>query len=209
MHLKRNYDTIALFYDRLARLVYGEALIEAQVSHLKAIPARAHILIVGGGTGRILEEIAKVYSSGLCITYIDASAKMIALAKSRDTAGNKVTFIASRIEAIEAYALYDVVITPFVLDNFTDEQLPQIGASIDKQLKTNGTWLYCDFQNTNVFWQQALLKIMYFFFRLTCGIEASRLPAADAWFAQNGYQLKEQITFMNGFVASCIYEKKG
>ena len=79
--LERNYDSIALIYDRLARLVYGRSLVNAQLYLLDAIPAEAHVLIVGGGTGWVLEEITKRHPSGLSIDYIDAASKMVALAK--------------------------------------------------------------------------------------------------------------------------------
>ena len=55
-----NYDNSAWFYDGLSRVVYGNALISSQVYLLQFIPSNATILIVGGGTGRLLEEIAKI-----------------------------------------------------------------------------------------------------------------------------------------------------
>ena len=191
-------------------MVYGRALVKAQQYLATSIPPYARVLIVGGGTGWVLEEIAKVYHSGLYITYIDSSPKMIALAKKRNAVENMVTFIAAPIETIVAddvYDVYDVVFTPFLFDNFTDDSLRKIFSLIDKRLVKDGSWLYCDFQNTDVFWQKALLKVMYFFFRTICGIAANELPDAVGCFASYGYQVKEQKTFMSNFVVSSIYKK--
>ena len=68
-----NYDNSAWFYDRLSRLIYGKALVRSQVYLLRYIPAGSIILIAGGGTGWILEEISKLHPSGLKITYVEIS----------------------------------------------------------------------------------------------------------------------------------------
>jgi len=205
--LKRNYDTIAWFYDRLAGLVFGRTLVNAQLYLVSSIPAGSRILIVGGGTGWILEKIAAQHPSGLKITYIDASAKMIALAVKRKCGDNHVLFIAQGIETVMLAGAFDVVITPFLFDNFTDNSLRKIFADIDSLLKTKGLWLYCDFQNTTVLWQRAVLRVMYWFFRGSCGIEATHLPDAKACFAEHGYIVMSRRDFMNGFVTAVMYNK--
>jgi ubiquinone/menaquinone biosynthesis C-methylase UbiE len=168
--VKRNYDSIAFIYDRLAGLVYGRALRDAQIYLVQTIPANAHVLILGGGTGWILEEIAKVHPGGLVIDYVDASAKMTALAAKRNYRQNQVNFITARVEELEhGVKQYDVVITPFLLDNFTDEMLGEIFPVIDKHLSNNGVWLYADFRNTDVAWQRSMLKIMYVFCMFSLG----------------------------------------
>ena len=207
MFLERNYDNIAFFYDRLAGAVYGKSLIAAQQYLVKYIPANANVLIIGGGTGWILEEIANVHSSGLYITYIDASAKMIALAQKRDVGENRIKFIARPIQALEKGTVYDVILTPFFFDNFTNQNLKKIFSSVHSCTSPKGIWLYCDFQNTDIFWQKKILKIMYLFFKVSCGIEADRLPDADACFSEYGYRSKEQKLFMSGFVKSVVYER--
>ena len=206
--MKRNYDTIAFFYDRLARLVYGKTLVNAQRYLLSAVPARAHILIAGGGTGWILEELAKTHESGLTIDYIDASGKMIALAEKRNIGNNKVTFITSQIEDVQLSPEgYDVVITPFLFDNFTDSTLEKVFPVIDRQLKKDGAWLFCDFADTKILWQKAVLQVMYAFFRLSCGIEASHLPDTAGLFSWHGYKVCGQKTFMKEFIVARIYKR--
>ncbi|HEY2583916.1 MAG TPA: methyltransferase domain-containing protein, partial [Mucilaginibacter sp.] len=95
-----NYNNSAWFYDKLSGMVYGRALINAQVYLLQYIPEGAHVLIVGGGTGWILEEITKIHPSGLQITYVEIAADMIALSKKRNTGNNKVVFINEAIENV-------------------------------------------------------------------------------------------------------------
>jgi len=206
--LKRSYDTIAFIYDRLARLVFGSTLIRAQQYLLvNTISPGGSILIVGGGTGWILEEITFIQASGLNITYVDASAKMVALAKKRNTGANKVTFIALPIQQVVIDDVYDIVLTPFFFDNFTNEDAQEIFSSIDRSMNRGGVWLYCDFNKTTVFWQKTVLKIMYFFFRISCGIKTDKLPDMGSCFAKHGYQLKNQKTFLNGFINAAVYTR--
>jgi len=205
--LKRNYDTIAGIYDRLARLVFGNAQTNAQLYLLQAIPPLSHILIAGGGTGWILEEIANIHPSGLTITYIDASLKMVSLAKKRNVGKNAIAFIAAPVESVLLEGTYDVVLTPFFFDNFSQKSLEKIFLQIDQSLSPDCTWLYCDFNDTGLGWQRMLLKIMYVFFRSLCGIEATHLPDADALFSKFRYKEKVQETFMKGFISAVAYKR--
>ncbi|HVV54711.1 MAG TPA: class I SAM-dependent methyltransferase, partial [Mucilaginibacter sp.] len=153
-----NYNNSAWFYDRLSRMVYGKALIRAQVYLLKDIPAKSKVLIVGGGTGWILEEIAKVYQSGLTITYVEIAKNMMRLSRKRNAGNNEVVFINNAIEHVALQSDYDVTITPFLFDNFTEENLQIIFQYIHGCLKPGGLWLNADFQLTGKWWQKLLLK---------------------------------------------------
>ncbi len=202
-----NFNNSAWFYDRLSGLVYGDALIEAQVWLLSYVPANAHVLIVGGGTGWILEELAKLYPTGLTITYVEVAAAMMAKSKKRNVLKNGVTYINEAIENIEFIYLFDVVITPFLFDNFTEDTLSKVFAGIHQYLKPEGLWLNTDFQLTDKWWQRLLLKIMFLFFRTICNIEASRLPAIESRFAENGYFRTTEKTFYGNFIISKVLVK--
>jgi ubiquinone/menaquinone biosynthesis C-methylase UbiE len=73
MNVLVNYNYIASFYDRLCQLVFGQSVKNAQIASLGFIPPTSNVLIVGAGTGWILEEINKIHQNGLSITYIDIS----------------------------------------------------------------------------------------------------------------------------------------
>ncbi|TSJ42770.1 class I SAM-dependent methyltransferase [Mucilaginibacter corticis] len=202
-----NYDNSAWFYDRLSRLVYGKALINAQVYLLQFIKPNSNILIVGGGTGWILEELAKIHPTGLKITYIEISANMMTLSKKRWVADNQVTFINSAAEDVAATTRFDVLITPFLFDNFKEETLQKIFAHLHAQLKTGGIWLNTDFQLSGKWWQNVLLKSMFIFFRLICGIETSVLPDIEKEFNLYKYNVIAEKTFFGDFILSIAYNK--
>lgn len=206
--MNKGYDNVSWFYDRLSRLVFGNKLHAAECYFLSAIMPADNILIAGGGSGLILEDITKLHPRGLSITYIDASPKMIALAQERNAGDNKVSFIASPVQNIKLSSDYDVIITPFLFDNFAGATATEVFKHLDRSLHSNGQWLYTDFRNTGKAKHGLLLKSMYMFFGTLCGIRTSTLPDMDALFAQHAYELKKESSSMNGFVASMVYVKQ-
>lgn len=202
-----NYDNSAWFYDRLSRMVYGKALIQSQVYLLKHIPENSSILIAGGGTGWILEEITKIHPSGLTITYAEISPNMMALSKKRNVGNNKVTFVNEPVEDTKESTVYDVVFTPFLFDNFTEKTLQRVFTHLHNRLKPGGVWLNTDFKPTGKWWHAFLLRSMIVFFRLICRIEAKNLPAIERQFEQHQYNIIDQKTFFGEFILSTAYRK--
>jgi len=203
-----NYNNSAWFYDTLSKVIYGKALVRSQVYLLQFISPGSNILIVGGGTGWILEEIAKVHSSGLQITYVEVAADMMKLSQKRNASDNEVVFINDAIENVPLANNFDVVITPFLFDNFTEENLQKIFKHIGKSLKPRGIWLNTDFRLTGKWWQKVLLKSMLLFFRLVCHIEAKQLPCIEKCFEKNGYKITQQKSFFGDFILSTAFQKQ-
>jgi len=200
-----NYDNSAGFYDKLSQVFFGKTLINAQVYLLHFIPANASILIVGGGTGWILEEITKLHPAGLHITYIEISAKMAALARQRNYGDNQVEFINKPIEEVSRAQPFDVIITPFLFDNFTENTVEGLFLHMHRLVKANGLWLYTDFQLTGKVWQRVLLRSMYLFFGALCNVPTKTLPDTQALFDKYGYKKIVAKTFFGDFVVSKMY----
>ena len=202
-----NYNTVARYYDKLSRLVFGDKLLVAQSYFLERISAGSKVLIAGGGSGWILEELTRLHPSGLTIIYVDSSANMTELAKKRNAGDNHVTYVIATAGSINPEHKFDVVITPFFFDNFKDNNALKIFSVIDKYLEKDGVWLYTDFRNTSIFRQKLLLKLMYLYFRLFCGIEAKQLPDMNNCFGDFGYAAELEMVFMGGFVETVVYKR--
>jgi len=207
--MKRSYDAIAGVYDILAGIFIGKALRDAQVYLVQYIPAGSKILIAGGGTGWILEEITRIHSEGLQIDYLDISANMISKAKKRQVGQNEVRFINQSAEENFEGNNYDVLLTPFFFDNFKEPTFRSIFNRLHQKLQCNGLWLYADFQvaGEHQLFQKSMLSIMYTFFRTICNIEANHLPDVVTQFVKNGYQLVHHQTFKIEFIISSIYKR--
>jgi ubiquinone/menaquinone biosynthesis C-methylase UbiE len=205
--MSSNFENAATFYDRLSRLVYGKALLNAQRHFLDYIKPSSNILIIGGGTGKIMEQITALYNEGLSITYVEISAKMMALSKKRAHGNNKVTYINQAIEEVLLERNFDVIITSFFFINFKQENVDRLFDHIQVFLKPGGLWLNTDFQSVGKWWQGFLLKSMFWFFKLICNIETTHLPKTAESFYRYGYQLKDDRTFFSTFIKSAVYLK--
>lgn len=202
-----NYDNAAWFYDRLSRLVYGRALINAQAALLPLIPRHAKVLIAGGGTGWIIEEIAKIHPENLTIVYVELSEKMMSLSKQRNPGNNKMIYINSPVEEAPLNNDFDVVITSFLFDNFLPETFNKVFYHLHSLLKPGALWINTDFQLSGKWWQPLLLKSMYLFFKTLGCMEAKRLADIDPYFKKEFYQILTQKSFFNHFISTTAYKK--
>jgi hypothetical protein len=94
-----------------------------------------------------------------------------------------------------------------LFDNFKEQTLQKVFEHIHQSLKPKGLWLNADFQLTGKWWQQLLLKSMFLFFRILCGIEASSLPNIEQQFEQYNYESIAGRFFYGDFIISKAYRK--
>lgn len=203
-----SFDRIAPHYDALARLLFGRALERAQTTFLERVPPGASVLIVGGGTGRLLESTLMIGKPAR-ILYLDASARMVARASRRMIRRAQLGSVEFRVgdeTTLEPDERFDVLMTPFVLDLFTEQTLrarllPRLRAA----LKPGGQWLVTDFVQTDVWWQKALLGAMIQFFRLTTGIEARHLADWQRLLTEAGFIRQARQPHVSGMVSAEVW----
>lgn len=198
-----DFDKVAFIYDRLAKLIFGRSITESQKHFLNGIPTRAKVLILGGGTGWILEELL-LLKPDVKVCYIEASIKMIERTKRRKTSGSSVQFI----HGTEKYIpndQFNVVITNFYLDLFTTESLKKVVTGIKESLAPNATWIATDFRN-RTWWNKALLTLMYTFFQITTNIEARKLPDWNGVLLESGGRQTESKYLYGNFIEATVYQ---
>lgn len=207
---ERGFSKVSRVYDALAAILFGKTIKRSQRALLSVIKPCSHVLVLGGGTGWILESIFKV-CPGVYIDYVDLSAGMIKRSKARlanSESQRKVNFIQGTYELLPKEYKYDVILTPFFLDMFTTNSACQMINNLQNRLKVDGAWLYTDFKVTNNWWQSTLLWLMYRFFRICCAIEAGQLPEVKPCFINHGMLALQTHTFYHGMIESIYYQKK-
>ena len=207
-----NYDRVAGWYDRLSRMVFFKSQVNAQVDQLSHIPEKSKILIVGGGTGWILEELAKITLEGLDITFVEISRNMLELAKKRKYGLNRVNFVHLPIEEFVSQEEFDVVHTAFLFDNFSKERIAQVFSKLDHLLKPGGLWLFSDFDSAAAqgkWWKKFMLNVMYLFFRIISDVEATQLVSTSSLFEEKHYLKVKEATYYKRFIKTTIYQKNG
>jgi len=203
--MRRSFDSIAWAYDVLAWLVFGSAIKKSQLSFLNYIPNGGQVLILGGGTGWIINMIMEAQPD-CTICYIDASSSMIAKSKKKSQIhAHKVKYIVGTVEDIPKGATYDVLVTHFFLDVFALSVIPDVTKKLLHRLKPKGSWLFADFQHTGVWWQKQLIKLMYLFFRRFCGMQGRQLPHWPTVFDNLGLCCLEERVFFQKMITSRLY----
>ena len=198
-----DFDGIAKWYDRLAKLIFGDAIVKSQLHFLNELPEEGKLLIIGGGSGWILKEVES-HRPRLKIDYLEPSAKMMERSKARDVNYTNVEFIIGT-EADIPETIYDGIITNFFLDVFDEERLKEIMHHLKAKLSKDGIWLCTDFQETGKLYQRFLLKLMHLFFGLISNLDANVLFDFEIEFNKLSlYCLKKQ-TFYNGMIFSAVY----
>ena len=200
-----NTDRIAAFYDYLAGLIFGKHLHDAAEYFINRIPKDARILIIGGGTGRILRQLDKP-GNQMVVDYVELSKAMIEAGRKNHKGQLKVNFIQADVFLWEPQHHYDVIITPFVLDCFTSAKVTELVTSLTNVLQPDGTWIFADFIHTNSYLKKALVRLMYLFFRITTGLRTSALPDYRMAFEKAGLKLHEEKMFYHGMVAARMYQ---
>lgn len=204
--MKNNFNLIAPVYDKLGRLIFGNNLIDSQKVMLKHLKEGNHILILGGGSGEILNELDKL-KIHLSISYVELSSEMMRRAQARQPFNNlEVNFINQNVQSIDLPKA-DIVITNYFLDVFTLNNLSLIMGKIDQALEASGIWLCTDFRKTNSFFKNALIKLMYLFFKIFSQLEGTKLQDFEKQFKSLGYKKIDAKFYLGKMIESCAYKQ--
>jgi len=205
MTRKASFDRIAWLYDPLVRLVFGTTMRKSQVRFLDAIRPGSAILILGGGTGWILDDVF-ARTRECRVYYVENSRAMMERAR-KHAQGFDVAFIAGSWEQLPDVC-FDVVITHYFLDLFSDTTLKRMCEEIRARLKNNGAWLVSDFVISR-WWHRIMIWVMYRFFRISCKIEGLHLPDWEEHVAKAGFISREHAFFYGGFMKSVYFVREG
>lgn len=196
-----NFNRIAPVYGFLKTVVFGNQLEKAVNSFLEEIPSNSKVLIVGGGTGEILTH----FNSSHYITYLELSDAMLTKSKGVNSAA-EIKFVKADILTWKSEESFDVIITPFLLDCFTETELDLIFPKFAMALNSKGKWIHTDFYPKDKL-QKFLIRIMYVFFNLTTGLRTRELADFELLFKKNEFICTRKGLFYHSMVESKIYQK--
>lgn len=202
-----NFNRVAPVYDRLAHLVFGQTLERAQLALLDRLPDGGQWLLVGGGTGWLLEQVLN-RCQPISILYLEASERMLDLTQQRlanHAQRDKVAYRLGTEADLTDTDRFDIIVTPFVLDLFSEYWLKnQMIPCLLETLEAGGYWLVTDFVPPISLWQRVLANSMLLFFRVTAGLSTQRLPD---WIPllQTWLELVAQQAALQGMIQSGLF----
>jgi ubiquinone/menaquinone biosynthesis C-methylase UbiE len=209
-----SFDAIAPWYRALETIAFGGALQRARVACLGEIDTPRRALIVGEGNGRFLRELVRRHP-GIEVDCVDASERMLGLARrriERELPGslNRIRFLQRDLTSwAPPEDSYDLVVTHFFLDCFSEEQIADVVGRLARAATTEAIWLLADFcvppDGFRRLHARACLAAMYRFFRFTARIEARALVDPSPFLAAAGFDLVRQHLSRSGMLKSELW----
>jgi len=198
-----NYNNIVWIYDFLSKMVFGKKQDYTNKLFLGEIPAKARVLVVGGGTGKIIEYLNDL-ERDLEVDYVDISSKMIARSKRRANKSLKLSFYCQSIIDFTGQD-YDVIIANFFFDQLPQKIGQKIAINLRRKLNKGGFIIFSDFIETKNLWDRFILAAMISFFRFTANLNINCLPDYGRLFRQaNLIQVRSSHSSRN-IISSIIY----
>lgn len=189
--------------------MYGNTLLAIQKLLIKKLPANGVLLILGGGNGKILPHI---YAQSPCIQiiYLEASSKMIDMAKDNSPQGQNIRYIHG--ESIGNFGPFDYVMVNFFLDLFSPSDIQKIVTSINENQDPKPTLFVADFhigkEVKYKFIRALQIKLSIYFFRLTTNHSISYLPDVFDILKKIGYKSLYISSLKGNFVRCSVLKLK-
>jgi ubiquinone/menaquinone biosynthesis C-methylase UbiE len=190
-----NYGRVARSYQFLSRMVFGNALLNAQRKALSNLSFPCNILMIGGGDGEILKHLSDFEG---VLDFVEISSEMVLVAQSKTNF--PVSWHVQDIFNFKTDRKYDVIFMPFLLDNFTTKQCSELITHLKPMLKSGGQVIVVDFTEKPNLWQKVLLFSMYTFFGLIAQVEANKIPDIERTMAIHKLQKTLETKSFRGFI---------
>jgi len=192
-----NCDSIARWYRWLEYAAFGGALRRRREAFLFELGNPKKVLVLGDGDGRFLQLFMALHPQA-SVDAVDSSARMIELARARVPSA---TFHLADAREFAFEKEYDLAVAHFFFDCFEPGELK----ALLSRIRAN-TWLVSEFRNTR--WSWPILRVLYFFFRLTTGLPVTSLPDHRQVLSALGYSMNKEQPALGGLVVSELWMRK-
>ncbi len=209
------FDKLARPYEALERLAFGLALARSRTAFLGELRRARRVLILGEGDGRFLKSLLRV-NPGCCVDVVDASPAMLFLARRRlsPPEAARVRFFVRDARTLSFPPRhYDLLVTLFFLDVFTQSTLARLVPRLASSLRRGGLWYLADFRVPERGWRRVhaslWLRLLYTFFHVLTRMEASWLADPVPLLRVQGLTLLRERRRRGGLLYSRLYLKSG
>jgi ubiquinone/menaquinone biosynthesis C-methylase UbiE len=211
---RTGFSRLARTYRALEYAAFGGDLERARFAYLDRLAGCSDILLLGEGDGRCAERLAALAPRAR-ITCVDASPGMIARASRRIAAAGaaeRVTFTcADALHIALPAGGFDGVATLFFLDCFDARGVEAIVERTGAALRPGSPWLFADFAVPPAGFARlrarAWLAVLYKFFRLSAGLQASALPPSEEILGRAGWAKTESRDLQRGLLRSAVFRR--
>jgi len=212
-----NADGIAVYYESMERLCFGKALEQRRWAFLREAQDSRYALICGGGDGRFLARLLAL-NPGVEIDFVDCSMRMTLLAQQRiaamgRSAISRVHFFIGDIRAFTPrFVGYDLVATNFFLDCFSEQEARGLVEMVSSWTAPGAIWMISEFQTVggwiDRFWKSAIVRSLYFGFRITTGLKVNRIPNYSLPLLMAGFERCREESAIGGLLHSSVWKRQ-
>ncbi len=214
---RMNCDGIARYYEVLEHLSFGSYLERSRFAFLGEARTSRRAIVCGGGDGRFLARLLRV-NSQVEVDFVDLSPKMVELAERR-VAGMGRSFrgrVRFHVEDVWEFEPrtdgYDLIVTHFFLDCFSEPELAGIVACLGSWGVPGARWIVSDFREAEGLvcrlWTRAVIRGLYAAFRFTTGLRVTRLPNYAAALVREGYLQRCEEKALGGLLHCSLWEAR-
>lgn len=206
-----NFDTVAQPYRTLEYVTLGPALERTRMTFLPALMSSRNALVLGDGDGRFLARLLEANDT-VHITAIDSSAAMLRLLSKR------CAIFSDRLQTCQVDALdlqpashapYDLVVTHFFLDCFTQSELESLVPRITPYLSSQALWVVSDFHIPDSILRlpaRLFVRFLYLGFRLLTGLKTTQLPDHRAVLQRAGLRRISSHSYLAGILKAELWQ---
>jgi ubiquinone/menaquinone biosynthesis C-methylase UbiE len=211
-----NCDFIAPYYQTLEYASFGRSLERRRWAFLSAATHSRNALLCGGGDGRFLARLLRA-NSAVRVDFVDLSPKMVELAERRVTAMGRsfrarVRFHVADLRNFDPpRSPYDLVVTHFFLDCFTDAEVADLSVQLASWTAPRGQWIVSEFEQAprrfaNV-WTSLVVHALYAAFRISTNLRVTRLPRYQEALTSAGFSLQRKEQALGGLLRSSLWSR--
>lgn len=211
-NVRIKYNRLSRYYDILLFWTGGLYYRKAELDAINLLPTNiSSCLITGGGTGYFMKSLLECRSIQKVI-YLDISDGM--LKKAREKTDSKIIeFRQGNWDQLKDDETFDVICLNYFIDLFDKEQITKIAEIYSRHLTKDGKIMVIDLSfrrtsNMGDFLFRIYLQILYFFFRISTGLQIKNLENWEEVFINAGYEIADKKIYARGFIKSILFSKK-
>jgi Methyltransferase domain len=208
--MEANFDGVARPYRWMEYVSFGRALERCRETFLPRLTDCKNALVLGDGDGRFLARLLEM-NTDIYADAVDSSGVMLRLLEQRagKNAGRRLrTHRANALEFV-LEGTYDLVVTHFFLDCFTQVEVESLCARIAGHLQAGSLWVISDFRIPAgvMRWPaRGVVRGLYAAFRMLTGLRTTSLPDHGAALAAAGMKRVAERLWLGGMLTSELWE---
>jgi ubiquinone/menaquinone biosynthesis C-methylase UbiE len=209
-----SFDRIARPYRWLEYLSFGPLLEHCRFQYLGNLRDCRHALVLGDGDGRFAARLLAA-NPHITVEAVDSSGSMLRLLTGRvrrlgpDAMARLHTRQTNALALVPEAESYDLVVTHFFLDCFSDAEFAEIVRNIRPRLAANALWLVSEFaipqQSLAAAISRFAVSSLYRIFGLLTGLKVRTLPDYPALLSEAGFVLQFRQPRLAGLLASELW----